>query len=116
TLVHLRDGHLYAHVANDELRDESFTPGQPSVPEAPRGLKPELVRPLLGDPDAEVAAHAGYLLALLGDVEGLPLLLGYWRRQTRADDDLLRLVYRAVAALGDDGQVRVLEEVYRSIP
>jgi hypothetical protein len=78
----------------------------------PEGLTLEKIRPLLKDPDPESAALAGYLLATLGDPSGLDLLLRYWREHAHADEDWIRLVYRAVAALGDDGRVSLLEKIY----
>ena len=53
------------------------------------------------------------MLTLLGDAAGLPPLLSYWRKHGRKDDNWTRLVFRAVAALGDDSQVPILEEIYR---
>ena len=35
------------------------------------GVKAEYVRPLLTDPDFEVSAGAGYLLAVLGEPDGI---------------------------------------------
>jgi HEAT repeat protein len=84
------------------------------VPTAPRELRPEMVRPLLRDPNPRIAACAGYLLALLGEPEGLGPLLKQWRAQSRKDDEWTELVYRAVATLGDDSRVPILEEIYRA--
>lgn len=89
---------------------------QPSVPEPPRGLTLDMLRPLLKDSDPRTAACAGYLMALLGNAEGLDILVHYWREQGSTDDTWLRLVYRAVAALGDDSRARLLEEIYRGYP
>lgn len=56
----------------------TYSGGQPIIPEPPPGLEAEHVRPLVADSDPEVAAYAGYLLALFGDAAGLDKLLGYW--------------------------------------
>ena len=56
------------------------------MPKPPEGLTLEDVRPLVGDANAEVAACAGYLMALLGDPAGMEPLVQYWRQhgETRA--------------------------------
>jgi HEAT repeat protein len=86
--------------------------GGPIVPEPPPGLEPHHVRPLLDDPDSQTAAYAGYLLALLGEEEGLGPLLQHWHAREEDDRQLSRLVYRAIAALNDPSRVSVLEEIY----
>ena len=80
----------------------------------PKGVAPDDLRPFLRDPDPELAAYAGYVLALLGQTDGLPPLLAQWR--SRRDQAALwdSLVERAVAALDDAGQVSVLETIYES--
>lgn len=85
--------------------------GLPIIPEAPPGLKPEHVRPLLKDADPETAAYAGYLLAVLREPEGLGPLLAYWRSQKEDKDEWDRLAYRAIAALDDAGQIAVLRDI-----
>jgi hypothetical protein len=101
-----------SYTMTDMSEYRAIASGQPIVPEAPKGLKIERVRPLLQDSDAKTAALAGYLLALLGEGDALPLVVTYWR--THAQDDIAwtRLVYRAITALNDDSQVPVLEEIY----
>jgi HEAT repeat protein len=89
--------------------------GSPVVVDAPRDLRPEAVRPFLRSPNPRTAALAGYLLAVLREPEGLEPLVRYWRAQPRKDDVWVRLVYRAVSALGDDSRVALLEEVYRNL-
>ncbi len=96
----------------DESVGRSRGAGLPIIPEAPQGLKPEHVRPLLKHADPEVVARAGYLLALLHEPEGLSPLLDFWREQRIADEEIDRLVYRAIAALDDSSQVGVLREIY----
>src|SRR5262249_13980235 len=111
-LRYLRE-EAYLGIGKQELfQDRSRTSGQPIVPEPPRGLKAEMVRPLLDDPDPATAAGAGYLLALLGEERGLEPLLRYWREEVQTDESWRRLVYRALAALGDDRKVPLLEEIF----
>jgi hypothetical protein len=86
--------------------------GQEIVPEPPTGLAPEPLLPLLKSDDPDIAAQAGYLLALLGREEGLPPLLAVWRKEAADNADLMRLVYRAIASLNDGTQVPVLREIY----
>jgi hypothetical protein len=109
----LRGGHLYVDHVNEELLSGLEASGQPIVPEAPKGLKVEMVRPFLKSDDPRVRANAGYLLALLGEADGLETLLLYWRAKERTDTEWQKLVYRAISALKDDSQVRIVEEIYR---
>jgi HEAT repeat protein len=92
--------------------ESSRQSGQPIVPQAPSGLKPAMVRPLLDHSDSELAGQAGYLLALLGERDGLPALLRLWRERGEKDDRVQRLVYRAIAALDDSSQLPVLKTIY----
>jgi hypothetical protein len=114
SLHYLRDEQMYLYLDNNE----NFTPaydggaGQAIVPEPPKGLQPEVVRPLLRDANPRMAAQAGYLLALMKESDGLEPLVRYWRDHARTDDTWMRLVYRAIAALEDDGKVSILEEIY----
>jgi hypothetical protein len=92
--------------------EESYGSSGAIVAEPPRGLKAEQVRPLLSDTDPKVVAYAGYLLALLGDPDGLERLLAYWRSQEDRSDALDRLVYRAIATLDDSSHLAELREIY----
>ena len=67
-------------------------------PEAPKGLKAEAVRPFLQDPDGRLVACAGYLLALLGETDGLAPLLAYWREHAKADERCTRRLREAATA------------------
>jgi HEAT repeat protein len=106
-----------------ELRDTisvNVTPDEPGMsgserglPPAPPGLTTGQLLPLLRHTDPKVAAYAGYLLALLGEPQGLDKLLGYWREDTTSRDSNTQLVYRAIAALDDSRQLPVLEKIYR---
>jgi len=95
----------------EEPEDAGRTEGSAVVPEPPMGLKPEHLRPLINDDDPQVAAQAGYLLALLGQKEGLPPLLAYWKTQKENDDSLDRLVYRAIASLDDSSRIAELRDI-----
>ncbi len=90
-----------------------FSPGdnKPIVPEPPRLLEADQVRPLLASSDPETAAYAGYLLTLFGEQEGLRPLLQYWRAH-KENLQLARLVYRAIASLDDPQQIPVLRDIY----
>lgn len=81
-------------------------------PESLKDVKVEVVRPLIRDPSPQVAASAGYLVALLGEGEGFEALVRYWREYAPKSDVLARMVVRAAAALGDDSRVPAIEEVY----
>jgi HEAT repeat protein len=79
----------------------------------PKGLGPELLKPLLKSADEESAALAGFALTLLGDPEGLEPLLRYWRKQgAKGQSSWEKRVYQGIAQLGDDAQVSVLERIY----
>jgi hypothetical protein len=116
-LAYLRDDELHLNLYSDEGFQEMYramNPGQAAPPpDAARGLKAEDLRPLLKDGEPRFAAYAGYLLALLGEPEGLEPLVRHWREQ-RTDESWRRLVYTAVAALADDNRTNLLEEVYRT--
>ena len=83
-------------------------------PVLPKGLKQEMVRPFLTSEDPERATGAAYLLALMGDVDGLNRLVDGWR-DDREDMRLAQLVPRAVAALDRDEDAPILREVWESI-
>ncbi len=84
----------------------------PALPAAPEGLAADVLLPLLIAGDAETAARAGYLLALIGREEGLSALLDYWSRQKRGDPETTGLVYRAIAAIDSADHVSTLESIY----
>jgi len=83
----------------------------PIVPDPPAGLSTDDVRSLMDNTDPVVAAHAGYLMALLGEPEGLHPLLRLWR-EGDGEWKLDCLVYRAIAMLNDPSQIQVLKEIY----
>jgi hypothetical protein len=112
----VRGEDIYRNMDLDDSDVSSRHSSEPILPKAPKSLTVEMVRPLLNDPDGEAAAFAGYLLCLLQEPAGLEPLVRQWRRQDKKDDDWKRLVYRAVTSLGDDSNIRLLEEIYHSFP
>jgi hypothetical protein len=87
------------------------------VPEPPKHVTVDQVRPLIADADPQVAAYAGYVLSLLGEPEGLEPLLKYWRERSlkRPDSATDRLVYRAIVALDEAQQIGVLQQIAQRI-
>ncbi|MCE9546275.1 MAG: HEAT repeat domain-containing protein [Planctomycetia bacterium] len=82
---------------------------------APPGLKKEDVVPLLKHADPQVAAFAGYLLALFGDSRGVPLLRDQWGGQPDREDPWTRLLYQAIAASNDPQYVPMLRDIYKQL-
>lgn len=78
-----------------------------------KGLKMEDVRPFLNDSDANVRAHASYLMATLGDGTSLDGLVRRWRESAQDESSWRKLVYQAITALNDDKLTPVLEDIYR---
>jgi hypothetical protein len=105
---------LYLRRSFDDYDTYGRRSGEPIVPKPPAGLEVKHVKPLLTDKEPGVVAHAGYLLALLGDSDGMDALVAYWRAQPR-EAGAQRLVYRAAAALDDEKYVPVLREIYGNI-
>ncbi|MCP5120136.1 MAG: hypothetical protein GY953_55780, partial [bacterium] len=102
-------GYISLSINGDDGWDRygsSGSNGQPIIPEPPKGLQVEQVRPLLADPDPRTAAYAGYLLALFDDPSGMEKLLQFWRKRKDPDavvdvDQLDWLTYRAIAVLNN---------------
>ena len=86
--------------------------GTPIVPKPPEGVTLEDVRPLLGDSDAEVAACAGYLLALLGEPTAWSRCCNTGGSTARTRSEWKKLVYRAIAVIDDPKYIPVLREIY----
>jgi HEAT repeat protein len=85
------------------------------VPEPPKGLEAGQIRPLLADSDPEIAASAGYLLALMDQPDGMDALLKYWKGQPKKYNQWSRLAYRAIAVLDDPKYLPVLKEIYANL-
>jgi len=116
TGVQTVQGELYLDVQGGGYQPMAFGGGAAIVVSAPPDLKSETLAPALKDSDLETQAYAGYLLCLTDiatNRQGLQPLLTRWRQQP-SDDPWRKLVYRAVASLGDDAQTPLLEEVYRT--
>ena len=100
----------YSSLLNEvRSSDEQFAPL-----ELPKGLTADHLKPLLAAGEPETIAYAGYLLALSQDRAGLNALIKHWREKAHNDDSWKRLVYRGVAAVGDDSLTPVLEEIYKT--
>jgi hypothetical protein len=114
---YIREHKMYLNLPEGAIDYRGFNHGElkPIVPEAPKGLQPAVLRPLLKDPDPASAAYAGYLLAVLGEADGLGPLVRHWREGGGKDYSLTRLVYRAITALGGDANVPLLEEIFRNL-
>ncbi|MGD0517897.1 MAG: HEAT repeat domain-containing protein [Thermoguttaceae bacterium] len=87
------------------------------VPKPPEGLEAGQIRPLLADSDPEIAASAGYLLALMDQPDGMDALLKYWnwKGQPKKYNPWSRLVYRAIAVSDDPKYLPVLKEIYANL-
>jgi hypothetical protein len=107
----LHDGIYFYNLINMTVFTSSQS-GKPIVPKPPEGLTLADVRPLVSDSNAEVAACAGYLMALLGDSSGMEPLLQYWRQRGENSGEWKKLVYRAIAVTDDPKYIPVLREVY----
>jgi HEAT repeat protein len=90
----------------------SSSSATPIVPKPPQGLAAKDVRPLAKDSDPETAALANYLLAILGDRDGLEPLIRYWRQYGGNSSEMKKYVYRAIAVVDDPKYIPVLREIY----
>ncbi len=81
---------------------------------APKGVTEEKVRPLLTNADPDVAACGGYLLATLGQDDGLDRLIDMWRAKGKSGN-WHQPLYRAIAALDDDTRTPLLAEIYKQL-
>lgn len=95
--------------------EDVFGNRERGVPPPPPGLKPQQLKPLLQNADPKVAAYAGYLLALLGDPQGLDTLIAFWREHEGRGESATAMVYRAIAALDDSRQLPLLEKIYQKL-
>ncbi len=112
SLWQIRDS-IYVTTNNpDNYRSDFNASERGKLPKVPPGLTADLLRPMLKDRDPEIAACAAYYAALLQDPSGLGLLLKYWREHARDDEAVTTMVYTAIAAIGDDSNTPVLDEIY----
>ena len=107
--------HQMIWVSSQHSYSHSYSGGAQIEVEAPEGLTVERVRPLLASDDPDVTAAAGYLLATLGNDEGLERLVERWRKADRKSGQWERALYRAVAALGGDARTPLLREIYQRL-
>jgi HEAT repeat protein len=82
-------------------------------PKLPDAFTPELLDRLSASQDSELALAGAYLKALKGDGSGLPALVDAWHART-GDYRLTDALPKAIAAVGDDANVKYLQEVYAS--
>ncbi|WP_158265328.1 HEAT repeat domain-containing protein [Blastopirellula marina] len=101
------------YISRTSSRFYSNSDGGPIIPTPPEGISEENVAPLLSHDDAKVRAYAGYAMAMLDKKEGLPALLDYWRdHKNDENDEMDRLVFRAIAKLNDSNHVDILRQIY----
>ncbi len=108
-------GFLNNSVSSMIVTSTTFTTGSGvsvwEAPKLPAEITPELLDVM--SKDADLALPAAYLKALGGDGSGLPALVDAWR-QDRSDYMLIDALPKAVAAVGDDANVKYVKEVYES--
>ena len=83
----------------------------------PKELTADHLRPFLTSSDDEAVAQAAYLLAMLGEPEGMDRLIARWRkaRQSHHGEQWEKLVIEAIA-VGDEARyVPLIEEIYRAM-
>jgi HEAT repeat protein/thioredoxin-like negative regulator of GroEL len=106
--IHMLRSGIWMQSAANEMY--LFNESSPISIDPPTGITEEQVRPLLKDTNPEIGACAGYLLATLGNADGLDQLISVWRNADNADP-WKRPVYRAIAALNDDSRTPILAEI-----
>lgn len=93
------------------MRSDEFTLAPP------KGLDTARLIPLARSADAEIAAYAGYFLALMED-EGsdhLDRLIDHWRASARSDSNWSKMVYRAISARNDGSRADVLGRIFEEL-
>ncbi len=109
-LRQLRGHGIYLQSARDYGMHFS---SEPEPIAAPQGLTADMVRPWLQDPDPDVAADVAYLLATLGEPDGLKILIDRWRNDRTGPYRVP--VYRAIAVLDKESEVPILAEIYSGL-
>ncbi|MBC7967617.1 MAG: hypothetical protein H7Z17_17015, partial [Fuerstia sp.] len=80
----------------------------------PEGLTIESLQPFLETVNAEDAAYASHLMALLNNFDQVPRLIDHWR--SNPDDDAAqKLLYQAITVSNDPRYIPVLEEQYAAM-
>jgi hypothetical protein len=97
------------------FRGIEFPAASKPVPDPPAGLGRDVLAPLARSGAPRQRACAGYLLCLMGEPEGLPLLMDYWKDQARHDEHWTNLVYQSITALDDSSYVPVLTDIYQQM-
>ncbi|HEU5432765.1 MAG TPA: HEAT repeat domain-containing protein [Thermomicrobiales bacterium] len=115
SLASFRNGEFRVEREEHPMMMFSGLSDAPAASEVPEELTAADVRPFLADADGALAAFAGYLLAELGEPEGLEPLLKQWRAEGAASSLWTPLVYRAIAALNDGRQAGLLADIYDNI-
>ncbi len=91
--------------------------GDETKDDLPKELTAEHLRPFLTSQDDEAVAQAAYLLAMLGEPEGMDRLIARWRkaRQSHDGEQWEKLVIEAIAASDEARYVPLIEEIYRAM-
>ncbi len=91
--------------------------GEEKKEELPKELTAGHLRPFLTSKDDETVAQAAYLLAMVGEPEGMDRLIARWRkaRQTPDGEQWENLLIEAIAASDDPRHVPIIEEIYRAM-
>ncbi len=108
-------GFLSSSTSSIVVTSTMFTTGSGVAVWEPPKLPPEITPELLDEMSKEpaMAVPAAYLKALKGDGSGLPTLVDAWH-QDESDYTLIDALPKAVAAVGDDANVKYVKEVYES--
>ncbi|MFO1004682.1 MAG: HEAT repeat domain-containing protein [Planctomycetaceae bacterium] len=90
---------------------------QAKKPPLPKELTAQHLRPFMSSSDDVIVAQAAYLLAMLGESDGMDQLITHWRRSRQSNDSQKweELVVEAIAASDNSKYVPVIEEVYRAM-
>ena len=109
-------------LGNDEFqlthgRAHVFFGGDEKKDPLPKELTAEHLRPFLTGTDEEAAAQAAYLLAMLGESEGMDRLITHWRknRKLHNGEQWEQLVTEAISGSDEARYVPLLEEIYRGM-
>jgi HEAT repeat protein len=114
TAIQQLHGEIYL---DSPMSSELNLTGQPIAVSVPAGLSKEIVAATMSqaiaDHSDDLTAYSGYLLATLGDRDGLDALLQSAKAHNW-EDPWGRLTFRAIAKINDDSMTPTLEEMYQS--